>query len=1024
MKNYKLLNNVLGWAVFVITTTIYMLTAEPTVSFWDCGEYISTAYKLQVGHPPGAPLFQLAGRFFTLFAFGDTSNVAYMINIMSAVSSGFTILFLFWTITLLTRKFVRTEGEMTNAQKIVILGSGMVGSLAYGFSDTFWFSAVEGEVYAMSSFFTAIVFWAILRWEQDADKPNSLKWLLLIAYLMGLSIGVHLLNLLAIPAITFVYYFKKYKPTRNGIFYTLIISFIILAVVMYGIIPLIVKLAGSFELFFVNSIGMPFNSGTIIYFIFLVGGIIAGLVFSIRKQKLLLNTILLAFTFILIGYSSFFLLVIRSNANTPINENNPADAISLLSYLNREQYGDWPVFNGQYYNAPVIDSRDGNPVYRKDASSGKYVIIDDRKDVIPVYDPRFTTIFPRMWSNSEDRHATEYETWAKIKGEPVQIEDQGETKTINKPTFSENLRFFFRYQLNHMYFRYFMWNFAGRQNDIQGNSDLKDGNWISGFSFIDDNKVGKMDNLPPAIKSKAYNRLYFLPLIAGLLGLYFHFKKSKKDAFIVSLLFVMTGLAIVVYLNQYSPQPRERDYAYAASFYAFAIWIGLGVAAVHDLLKGLFKRKPDGTLPAILTVALLFIVPVIMIAEEWDDHDRSGRTTALAMGKNYLNSCAPNAILFTNGDNDTFPLWYAQEVEGIRTDVRVVNLSLLNTEWYIDQMKHKAYDSDPVPFSLTKDKYKDGTRNFTYFTKDYDAYLDLKELFSLIRDNEDKLKLQIEGSELDVFPSNKFHLPVDSAAVVRNGTIQKKDAGNIVSAINWTINRSGLPKNYLMVLDLLAHNDWKRPVYFSITTGSDAYIGLEDYFQLEGLAYRLVPIKANNPDGQTGSINTGAMYKNLLKKFDYDNMKDPGIYLDETNIRMTMNLRNNFFRLANALLDEGKMDSAVKVIDHCLEVMPENNVPYNYFVVPLAEGYYRAGEVKKANALTDKLIRVFSDELQYFFSFTGAKTHLWEYEKQQNLAILQRIVEFTLEFNQQKLHDKARKSFETYYKMYVSTTPQ
>ncbi len=719
MKIYKKLNNIIGWIIFAIATVVYIITSEPTASFWDCGEYIATAYKLQVGHPPGAPLFQLLGRFFSLFAFGDSSLVARMINTMSALSSSFTILFLFWSITMLAKKIVLASGEITKAKMYAIFGSGIVGALAFTFSDSFWFSAVEGEVYAMSSFFTAIVFWAILKWEETADEDHSYRWLILIAYLIGLSIGVHLLNLLAIPAITFVYYFKKYKPTKKGIFITLIISFIILTVIMYIIIPWIVQLAGLFERFFVNAIGLPFNTGTIIYFILLISGIIWGLIYTKKHKKVILNTIILGFIFILIGYSSFFLLIIRSNANTPIDENNPEDAISLLAYLNREQYGDWPLLHGQYYNAPLVDRKDGNPVYIKDKEKGKYVISDDRKNTIPVYDSRYETIFPRMWSSTETIYVDDYKRWAGIKRDP-------DNKHI--PTFGENLRFFFKYQLGHMYLRYFMWNFAGRQNDIQGRGGLLKGNWISGINFIDEWRLGPQNNLPESMENKGRNKFYFLPLILGLIGLFYQFNKNYKDGIVVSLLFIMTGIAIVIYLNQYSPQPRERDYAYAATFYAFAIWIGLGVLSIFDFFAKKFKLK----ISAFATILVcLILVPGIMAKDGWDDHDRSGRYTALQVAKNYLNSCAQNAILFTNGDNDTFPLWYMQEVENYRTDIKLINTSLFAKDWYIDQQKRKTYKADPIPSQLTHKQYREGSLDVAYhypyaFPQFKDSVVDIK----------------------------------------------------------------------------------------------------------------------------------------------------------------------------------------------------------------------------------------------------------------------------------------------------------
>ncbi len=1021
---YQKINNITGWIIFLIASTVYIVTSEPTASFWDCGEYIATAYKFQVGHPPGAPFFQILGRIFTLFAFGDTSQVARMINTMSALSSSFTILFLFWSITMIARKIVERSGEMSNGKMYAVIGSGIVGALAYTFSDSFWFSATEGEVYAMSSFFSALVFWAILKWEIVADEKHSYRWLIFIAYMIGLSIGVHLLSLLAIPAITFVYYFKKYKNPRTGnIILVAILSVIILGIVQNGIIPLIVNLSGMFELFFVNKMGLPFNSGTVVYFILLIALIIWGLHYTYRKQKAILNTVILAFTFILIGYSSFFLLVIRSNANTPIDENNPEDAISLLAYLNREQYGDWPVLYGNYYNAPVVGRKDGNAVYSKDKGEGKYIITDARKDALPVYDPDFMTIFPRMWSNSQRQHEIDYKMWGKVVGTPVSVTaSDGSREVINKPTFAENLRYFFRYQIGHMYLRYFMWNFAGRQNDVQGRDESPlTGNWISGIKFLDEWRLGPQDNIPVEMaNNKARNKFYLLPLILGLIGFFYHFRKKHKDAIVVSMFFLMTGLAIIVFLNQYSPQPRERDYAYAASFYVFAIWIGLGTLYLFEKLS----KKLDGKQSAIIaTLACLILVPGIMAKEGWDDHDRSGRYTALAMANNYLNSCPPNAILFTNGDNDTFPLWYAQEVEGLRTDVRVVNLSLLNTGWYVDQMVRKAYDSEPVPFSLPRRLYRDGALDYVYFIEkeNVKGYVDLKELFGLLRNDPERLKLNTRMGPVDYFPTKNFKIYVDSAKVIENGTVSPEYANEILSEITWTLDRNGVGKNHLMVLDLLANNDWERPICFAITTGEDSYVGLMDYFQLEGLVYRLVPIKTEVNNYQIARINTSLMYDNLMNKFKFGNMKDPAVYLDETNIRMTMNLRNNFGRLAFALLEEGKIDSALMVCDRCMQEMPDETVPYSFFVMPIAEAYYKAGSIEKGNELMNCLTDIYKEKLIYYFSFTGDKAKKIDLEKQRSLGIMQRISDVASKFDQIEVSNRAVEIFNTYYSLYTST---
>lgn len=1075
MKNYKILNNTLGWVVFIIASTVYILTSEPTASFWDCGEYISSAYKLEVGHPPGAPTFQLLGRFFSMFAFNDTSQVAQMVNTMSALVSGFSILFLFWSITHISKKMASASGEFTDGKMWAVLGSGLVGALAYTFSDSFWFSAVEGEVYATSSFFTAIVFWCILKWEDCAEDRFSLKWIILIAFLIGLSIGVHLLNLLAIPAITYVIYFKKYKPSVKGFVLATGIGLLMLVLVMYVIIPQVVALFAKTELLFVNSIGLPFNFGTIFLglliiallttgifytikqapgiktYIIILSVIFAILVFAasssftsflgrfvvlgggalffykVRNNKPLINAIVLSLTFLLIGYSTFFILVIRSNAKTPLNENAPKNAIALLSYLNREQYGDWPLFYGQYYNAQ-LDSKepytDGNPVYSRVDGKDKYIITDDKKSSEPNYDEKFCTIFPRMWKTEKE---TEYISWANVKGKSVSYTNAyGETESVKVPTFGENAYFFMKYQVGYMYWRYFMWNFAGRQNDVQGSGDALDGNWISGINSIDKSRIGPVDLLPDNLKSKGNARLYFLPFILGLIGLIFLFTKNYKDGIVVLVFFLMTGLAIVIYLNQGPSEPRERDYAYAGSFYAFAIFIGIGVIALYDTITRYLK--PSKIIAWAVTVLCFFAVPYVMAKAEWKFHDRSDRYTCLDFASNYLNTCAPNAILFTNGDNDTFPLWYVQEVEGIRTDVRVVNLSLLNTDWYIDQITRKAYDSDPAPISMTWDQYKQGTRDVVYFVKDStlcdpSKYYELSDLLDVVFSDDPSTKKALRtGKSIAYFPTNKFSLTIDKDAVIKSGTVPKELADSITDVMQWEMSGYGIQKNHLAVLDIIAHNNWKRPIYFSITTGDDSYLNLENYFQLEGLAYRLVPLKQKASDGQTGTINTTAMYDHVMNLFKWGNMADSTVYLDETNLRMTMNFRNNFSRLAEALIKEGKKDSAIKVLDKCLEVMPETSVPFNYFVLPVAEAYYKAGASEKANKIIIRLTELFAQDLEYYFAFKADLAKGVTANQEQSLAIMNRIALVTKSNSEDSLSAKAKEHFDKYYALYMKTS--
>lgn len=967
-KTFEKWNNITGWLVFTIATVVYALTIEPTTSFWDCGEYISTAYKLQVGHPPGAPFFQIMGAVFALFSFGDVTQVAKMINLMSALSSSFTILFLFWTITAFGRKILTAKNEELNTGSLLaVLGAGAVGGLAYTFSDSFWFSAVEGEVYAMSSFFTALAFWLVLKWERVADQPGADRWIVLIAYMMGLSIGVHMLALLVIPPIVMLYYYKKHKTDRKGFVLANVVGVIILAFVFKVLFPFVLSFSSKFEIFFTNSLGMPFNVGTIVFGIILIAAIVLGLRYTKKKGYVLLNTGIVCVIFMIIGYSSFTTLVIRSNANTPIDENNPEDAVGLLSYLNREQYGDFPLLYGWYYNSPLDRKqpfKDGKPRYEKDEAAGKYIMIDNGKDAIPNYDSEYQSIFPRMWDRNDPSHADTYKEWGKVK-----------TPDSKRPSFAENFRFFWSYQLNYMYWRYFMWNFAGRQNDEQGRGGLSEGNWISGINFIDESRIGPQENLPaPRANNKGRNKYYLLPLALGLIGLLYHYKKHPKDAYVNTLLFLMTGIAIVVYVNQYAYQPRERDYAYVGSFYAFAVWIGLGAMAIWDFLR---KKTASKVAAVLTTVMCLALVPGIMAKENWDDHDRSNRYTALDFAKNYLSSCAPNAILFTNGDNDTFPLWYVQEVEGYRTDVRVVNLSLLNTDWYIDQLKRAAYDSPPVPFSLEKPQYRQGTRDVVYYQEKGNSAQrrwDVSEMMKWIASDDKSTKVSGGGREFDFYPTKKLRIPVDRAKVMANGTVSAKDSARVQDYLDWDLTNNSLYKRDVMIIDLLANNNWERPIYFAITVGNSpsAFLNLSDYFQLEGMAFRLVPFRTNSMDRQLGEVNSAVAYDNMMNKFVWGNMQDPDIYLDETNRRMAMNFRNNFARVADQFREEGDIESAVKALDRAIEIMPDHVITFDYFNLPIAIAYYRCGEIEKGDAVIRTLARHQVDELVYFSQFKGS----------------------------------------------------
>ncbi|MEE2954101.1 MAG: DUF2723 domain-containing protein [Bacteroidota bacterium] len=951
MGQFKKLNNLIGWLIFLIASLVYLFTIEQTVSFWDCGEYISTAYKLEVGHPPGAPLFQLIGRIFSLFAAAGTSEVAIAVNILSALCSSFTILFLFWTITAFG---IKLWDELNRTRIYLILSSGIVGALAYTFSDSFWFSAVEGEVYAMSSFFTAITFWCILKWEQEFDSPYANRWLVLIGYLIGLSIGVHLLSLLTIPAMGMIYYYKKYAPTKIGAAKAFIISMLILGFVQGVIIPGAVSLISSFELFFTNSIGLPFNSGTIIYFLSLCGVIVFGIYYTQKINQPLWNTAILSVLVLLIGYSSFAILVVRSNANPPIDENNPEDAVGLLSYLKREQYGSWPILHGHYFNAKLDNKKpykDGKPIYAKDEKKGKYIIIDKRKNSVPNYSSRHTTFFPRMWSNTQARHANGYRSWAGLSS----------TNKDKIPTFQQNLKFFFEYQIGWSYIRYFMWNFVGRQNDfmnMDGNSLY--GNWESGISFIDNARLGTPTEAetPAYLKNnKAKNHYYFLPLLLGILGMFFHFKKRQSDAISVLLFFLFTGILIIVYLNITPFQPRERDYAYAGSFYAFSIWIGLGVIAIFNLLKEKFNNKTSKIIASILA---LCAAPVLMASQNWNDHDRSGRYTALEVAKNYLNSCDKNAILFTNGDNDTFPLWYAQEVEGIRTDIKVVNLSLFNTPWYIDQMKRATYDAAPIPSSLEHDDYRAGTRDYT-LVQDRLGSTDVKDVVNFINSKSNKAKIRTSVGMRNYCPTKKLKLKVDKEKVM--SFIPSEYHEKILPEIKWNIKGNGIYKNQLMVLDILANFNWERPIYFAITVGSDNFMGLQNYFQLEGLAYRLVPYLASSPDGQTGVVNIEKMYPKLMTDFKWGGFHNSDLYFDETNTRMIMNFRNNYARLADALYNKGENQKAIAVLDKCIAEFPKEVAKYSYFSLPLIDVYYKAGGNRNNEAANNLLAEMMDNYL-------------------------------------------------------------
>ena len=1055
MKQYKLVNNLVGWFAFLVAAITYCSTVEPTASFWDCPEFITTGYKLEVGHPPGAPFFMLVANLFSQFA-SDPTQVAYWVNIMNALMSAACILFLFWSITHLVKKLVCPEdSEMSLSKLITIMGSGLVGALAYTWSDTFWFSAVEGEVYAFSSLFTAVVFWLILKWENVANDPHSDRWLILIAYLTGLSIGVHLRNLLCIPAIVLVYYYKK-NPNADlkGSLLALAGSGVLVAAVLYGIVPGVVKVGGWFELLFVNSFGMPFNTGVIVYIILLAAAIIWGVYESYteksRKRMNIsflttiamsgipfyghgfgsvvigaivlgalgaylfakldakwqisartLNTALLSIMMIMVGYSSYALIVIRSSANTPMDQNSPEDIFTLGEYLGREQYGTRPLFYGQTYGSKpalkevdggcVYDVVEGAPVYqRKEKESAdekdSYEVVRHKTD----YKYAQNMLFPRMYS---EMHTEAYEDWlGGVEGRQVPYDQCGQMLMVKIPTQWENIKFFFSYQLNFMYWRYFMWNFAGRQNDIQGHGEIEHGNWITGIPFIDNILVGNQEFLPSDLKNnKGHNVFFCLPLILGLIGLFWQAYKGEKGMqqfWVVFFLFFMTGLAIVLYLNQTPLQPRERDYAYAGSFYAFAIWIGMGVAGIAGWLEKKIGEKPA----AILATVLGLFVPVQMVSQTWDDHDRSGRYVTSEFGQNYLNTVSEegNPIIFTNGDNDTFPLWYNQEVEGNRTDVRVCNLSYLQTDWYIDQMKRDSYDSPAVPIEWSRLEYVQGhneavairpeiMKTITEFYKQ-----NPEEAIKEFGENPYELKnilrhwVREPKQGLQMIPTDSIVIKLDKEAIKRSGMmIPDSLHGEIPEYMHLSLKgKRALYKSELMMLEMLANTNWERPMYMAITVASENHLNMGDNFMQEGLAYRITPFNTTKLNAR---IDSEKMYDNLMHKFKFGNISQDGIYLDETIMRMSQTHRRMFVQLASQLIKEGKHEKALKALDYCQEVIPSKNVPHDFIMSAskeMADDYIALGEFHKAEAILDDLANKAVEYITWYMSLDDDKLAL------------------------------------------------
>lgn len=1034
--NFKKWDTITGWAVFAIALIVYSLTVEPTLSFWDCGEYIATAAKLEVGHPPGAPLFQMMGAFFAMFAFGD-DKIALMVNMLSVFSSAFTILFMFWSSTMLLRTMVGRFSELNRDNLVMILGASAVGALAYTFSDSFWFNAVEAEVYAMASLFIALLLWLGLRWERDMHTPRGNKWLLIISLVIGLSFGVHFMALLTIPSVGFIYFFKNYEKVTVKNF--IIANVVIVAVLLFIfklLLPYTMALFGKTEIFMVNSLGMPFNSGTIFMVLLIVAFFYFGLQYTKRKNLPVYNTGLLCILFILIGFSTWMMLPIRANANVVINENRPSDAAEVLAYYNREQYGEQKLFYGPMYSDeyagldPVRPYEDEKPNYQRNYKTGKYEIVNNYKNAKQNTDDSHKGLMPRMWSTEHavnymrftsplkfrldpgytfERELQQYglqldkmsdeeiaQAMGQMRGEIENIiadfrngyasgqmdlddyhkflKSYGQYLIVEKPTLGENLKFMFEYQFGYMYWRYLMWNFVGRQDDVQGRYDNMDGNWLSGINFIDEMHLGAQDKLPgDQLNNKGRNVYFFLPFILGLLGIAFHVKRDLKSFYVLLVLFLFTGLVLKIYLNERPFEPRERDYALVGSFYIFAIWIGLGVYAIYDGIKKYLQPKIAG--PVVLAVTML-AAPVLMAAQNWDDHDRSNKYTALAMAKAYLSSCDQNAILFTIGDNDTFPLWYAQEIEGFRTDVRIVNTSLFMTDWYADQMKAKAYKSDPMPISFTHKQYQQGTRDYMLHTGESEDRWDLKTLLYFLASDDPRAQKELNnGHMVNYYPTNKIRWTVDKNAVIASKQVNPKLYDSIVPYIDINIKGDALYKNRMLMLDILYNNNWKRPVYFTGGSfGDDDYLWMKDYLQLDGMVYKLVPVHTPIPkDGSPldmGMIDTDKMY-DIVMSWDWGNSESPDIYHDPETRKNSINYRTNLARLMEALINEGKKDKAKKIIDLAMTKMPVEYYGYYTLVEPFAAGYYELGDNAKARDLLNKLIKKYQENIDYYKSLTA-----------------------------------------------------
>ena len=1079
--NFNKWNTITGWFAFAIALVTYTLTVEPTMSFWDCGEYIATAAKLEVGHPPGAPLFQMIGAFFALFA-SDDKHVALMVNMMSVFSSAFTILFLFWSSSLLLKKLISRFTEFNKQNAIVVLGSSFVGALAYTFSDSFWFNAVEAEVYAMASLFIALLFWLGLRWEQDMDTPRGNRWLLLISLVIGLSFGVHFMALLTIPAIGFLYFFKHYKEVTVKNF--ILANGVVVAILLFifkMLLPLTMAFFGKTEVFMVNELGLPFDSGTIFVALLFIAFFYFGLKYTHNKGLVFYNTLLLCVLFILIGFSTWLMLPIRANADTVINENKPSDAREVLAYYNREQYGSNPLFYGPQYTEAFAGLDEKNPYldkapnYERDYTTGKYEIVNNFKNAEQNSDDNQKTILPRLWSGenienyinftnppefklnpnypfeddlskygvdpSQLSEEDYYKAVEQLKNEiektitefrqayaQKQIDNEGYVKflksygdylIVEKPTTADNLRFMFEYQFGYMYFRYLMWNFVGRQSDNQGKYDYQDGNWLSGIPFIDELHLGPQDNLPSdVLNNKGRNVYFFLPFLLGLIGLMYHANKDLKSFYVLMALFLFTGIALKIYLNERPFEPRERDYALVGSFYVFAIWIGFGVYALYESACAYLKPKIAG--PIVIAASLL-AVPVLMAAQNWDDHDRSGKYTAVAMAKAYLTSCDPNAILYTIGDNDTFPLWYAQEIEKVRTDVKIVNTSLFMTDWYIDQMKTKTYESNPLPISFKHDEYVGDKLDYVAHIPKIESRWEIKDFINFIKNPKSTVEMQ-NGQTIHFYPTNKIRIPIDKNTIIKNKVVAAKYFDSIVPYIDIDIKGSALYKNRLMMLDILANNNWKRPIYFSGGAfDNEDYLWMKDYLQLDGMVYKLVPIRTPiNKEGgpmDMGQIDTDKMYANVMK-WDWGNSDSNKIYHDPETRRNSITYRTNLARLMDKLIAEGKNDKAENIIDLAMTKMPLDKFNYYSVIEPFAKGYYEIGKKEKARQLLEKLMTKYKENLNYYGSLNPADQSDIAIDVITDIERYRSLLQVMKENGDMPFYNKNRAVFNTYIKMF------